>query len=111
MHRFAHVEKFSRRFLRGNARALDKIDIRLRAAIANRRLIRVHFYDGIVHAHRGQRSQHVLDCVHAHRTFPDGGRALHRLQIVDLCINSRLVLQIFALEFDPVIGRCRLQFQ
>ena len=111
VHRFAHVEKFSRRFLRNDAGFLDQIDIRLRAAVTNRRFVCVHFHDSVVHAHRRERGEDMLDCVHSHRAFADGRRALDGLQIFDLRVNRRLVLQILAFEFDPVIDWRGLKFE
>jgi hypothetical protein len=52
----------------------------------------------------------VLDGVHAHRAFADCGRAFDRLHIRDRGVDCWLVLQIFALEFDPGIRRRRLNF-
>ncbi len=51
----------------------------------------------------------MLDRVHAHRAFADGGGALDRFQVFDFRVDRRLVLQIFAFEFDPVIDRRRLE--
>jgi hypothetical protein len=53
----------------------------------------------------------MLDRVHAHRTFADGRGALDRFKIIDPGVNCRLVLQILALELNPVIDRRRMQFQ
>ena len=53
----------------------------------------------------------MLDGVHAHRAFADRGRALDRLHVLDRGVDRRLVLQILAFEFDPGIGRRRLDFQ
>ena len=111
MDRFADVEKFSRRFLRGHAGAFDYIDICFRAPVADRRFVRVHFHDRVVHAHRRQRRQHMLDCVNAHRSFTDRGSTLDHFEIVDLGIDRRFIRQILALEFDPVISRRRMQLQ
>ena len=54
---------------------LDQLDVGSRAAIADRRFARVHFNDGVVHAHGGKRGENVLDGVHAHRAFANGGGA------------------------------------
>ena len=105
------MKKFPRRLLRRYASAFDYIDVRFCAAIADRRFVRVHFDDRVIHAHRRQRRQHVLDRMHAHRSFADRCRPLDRFEIVDLCINCRLVRQILALEFDSVIGGRRMQPQ
>jgi hypothetical protein len=48
---FANVEESARRFLRDDPRFLDQLDVGLRAAIADRRLVRVHFDDGVINAH------------------------------------------------------------
>jgi hypothetical protein len=53
----------------------------------------------------------MFDRVYPHRTFPDSRRALDCFEIVDPGVNCRLVLQILAFEFDPVISRCRMQLQ
>ena len=53
----------------------------------------------------------MLDRVHPDRAFPDGGGALDRLQVRDVRVNSRLVRLVFALEFDPMIDRGRLQLE
>ena len=111
MYRFAHVEKFSRRFLWRHARALDHIDIWLRAAVADGRLVGIHLDDSVVHAHGGKRRENVFDRVHPHRAFANGRRALDRFQIVDLRVNRWFVLQILALEFDSVFDRRGLQLE
>ncbi len=105
------MKEFSRRFLRREAGAVDHVDIRLRAAVADRRFVRIHFHDRVVYAHREKRGQDVFDRVDAHRSFADGGGALDRFKIVDLRVNRRLILQIFAFELDSVIDRRRLQFE
>jgi hypothetical protein len=53
----------------------------------------------------------VLDRVHAHRAFANRRGAVDCLQVLDFRIDRRLILQIFALEFDSVIDRRRLQFE
>jgi hypothetical protein len=53
----------------------------------------------------------VLDRVHAHGAFPDGGGALNRFQVCNGGVNGRFVLEIFALELDAGIDRSRLQFE
>ena len=53
----------------------------------------------------------MLDGVHAHRAFADRGRALDRLQVLDLRVDRRLVREVLALELDPVIDRRGLQAQ
>jgi hypothetical protein len=45
----------------------------------------------------------VLDCVHSHRAFADRCGALDGLQIFDLRVDRRFVLQILSFEFNPVI--------
>ncbi len=93
-----------------DSRFLDQIDIRLRASVADGRLVRVHFDNGIVHVHRGKGREHVLDRMDADRAFSDRGRTLDRLEILDLRVHRRFVLQIDPPELDPVIGRRRVQF-
>ena len=66
MARFADIEKCSGGFLRADARPLDHIDIGLCAAISDRRLVRIHLNDRVVHAHGGKSGKHVLDRVHPH---------------------------------------------
>ena len=105
----AHVEKASRRILRGHAGAFDDINIRLRAAVADWRFVRVHLHNDIVHAHGRKSREHVLDRVHAHGAFADGRGALDHFQILYLGVDCRFVLQILALEFDSVIDRRRMQ--
>ena len=53
----------------------------------------------------------MLDRVHAHGAFADGRRALNSFEIVDPGVNCRLVLQILALELNPVADRRRMQLQ
>ena len=102
VHRLAHIEKLRRGASCATTPGfLDQLDIRLRAAIADRRFVRIHLDDRVVDAHGGERGEHVLDRVHAHRAFADRGRALDRFQVLDRRIDRRFVLQIFALEFDP----------
>jgi hypothetical protein len=109
MHRISRVKEFSRLFLRDNAGFPDKIDIRFRAAIADRRLVCVHFHNRVIHAHRPQCREHVLDGVHAHRAFANGGSALDCLQVLDFGVDRWLILQIFAPEFNSVIHRRGVQ--
>ena len=111
VHRFSHDEKFSRFFLGAHTGFPDKIDIGLRAAVANWRFICVHLHNGVVHAHRPERGQHVLDCVHADGTFADGRGAFDCLQILDPRVDGWLVLQILASEFNSVIRRGGMKFQ
>src|SRR4029077_12456442 len=111
VHRLAHVKKLSWRFLRRDAGAFDNIYIRFRAAIADWRLVRVHLHDRVVDTHPRKRSQHVFDGVDTHLTFADRGRALDHLQVVDLRVDRRFVVQILPFEFDSVIRRRWLQLQ
>ena len=111
MDRLADVENPARRFLRDDARFLDQLDIGPRAAVADRRLVRVHLDDRVIDAHGGERGENVLDGVHAHRSFADRGRALDRFQVLDRRVDRRLVLEIFALELEAEIDRRRLQFE
>src|SRR5438552_8180537 len=111
VHGFAYVEKLSWLLLRYYAGFLDEIDIRLRAAVTNRRFVCVHFHHSVVHTHRPKRGQDMLDCMHSHRAFADSRGALYGLQIFDLRVNRRLVLQILAFEFDPVIDWRGLKLQ
>src|SRR6266446_9541220 len=111
MNWLAHVEKSAWRFLRGRAGFFDHLDVRRSAAIPNRRLVRVHLDDRVIHPHCTQRGKYVLDRVHPDRTFPDRGGAFDRLQVYDVRINGRLIRQVFALEFDSVIDRRRLQLE
>ena len=53
----------------------------------------------------------MLDCMHPHRSFADGRGALYGLQIFDLRVNGRLILQILAFEFNPVIDWRGLKFE
>ena len=75
----ADVEKFSRLLLGGYTGFLDEVDIRLRAAVTDRRLVCVHFHNGVVHAHCPKRGEDVLDCMHAHRAFANRRGAFDRL--------------------------------
>ena len=111
MHRLAHFKKFPRGLLRRHAGFLDQLDIGPCAAVADGRLIGVHLHDRVVHTHPGQRGEHVLDRVHSHTAFANRRRALDCFEVVDLRLNQRLISQIFAPEFDPVLGRCGLQLQ
>ncbi len=97
--------------MRDNPCSFDQFDICAGAAISDRRLICVHFDDRVVHPHGGKRRKYMLDRVHAHRAFANRCRPLDRFEIIDLGVNRRLLLQIFALEFDPVINWGRLQLQ
>ena len=110
MHGIAHLEILSRRILFGETGFLDKIDVWLGAAVANRRFVRVHLHDCVVHAHPGESGENMLDRMHAHAAFADCCCALDRLQVLDLRVDYRLVGQIFAFEFDAVIDRRGLQF-
>src|SRR5881392_2359993 len=88
MHRVANVEKLSWLLLGGYAGLLDEIHISLRAAVAYWRFVGTHFHNGVVHAHRREHSQHVLDCVHANGSLADCRGALDCLQIFDRATKS-----------------------
>ena len=83
----------------------------MRAAVADRRFVCVHFHDGVVHAHRPKRGEYVLDGMHADGAFAYRRGALDHLQILDLRIDGWLVLQIFTFEFDSVVHRCGMKFE
>jgi hypothetical protein len=55
--------------------------------------------------------QYVLDCVDSHRALANCGGALDRFQILDFGVDRRFILQIFALEFNPVIHRRGMQLK
>ncbi len=103
--RLADVEEMARRFLCDETPFTDRLDVAERAAVANWRLVRVHLDDGVVDLERAKSGENVLDRVHAHRAFSNRGRALDRFHVGDRGVDRRFVLQIFALELDPVIGR------
>ncbi len=105
------MKNSTRHFLRRGARFLNQLDVRLCAAIADWWLVRIHFDDRVVDAHRRKRRQNVLDRVHADRAFADGGGALDRFHIFDPGIDRWFILQIFALKLGAGIRRRRLQFQ
>ena len=109
VNRLPHRENPPRRLLRHDSGLLDQLNVRECAAVADRGLIRIHLDDGVVHAHGGEGRKNVLDGMHPHRAFADGGGALDCFQVVDSRIDRRFVLQILALEFDPEIDRSRLQ--
>src|SRR5260370_10952631 len=111
VHRVAHVEKCSRLLLGRDTGFPDQIDVSLGAAIADWRFVCVHLDNNVVHAHRPQRRQNVLDCVHAHRAFADGRGALDGLQIFDFRVDGWLILQILAFKFDSVIDWRGLKFE
>ena len=58
-----------------------------------------------------QRSQYVLDGVHSNGSFADCRGALHCLQIFDSRVDRRLVLQVLASEFNPVIDWGGVKFE
>ena len=111
VHRLVDTEKFSGRILRDNTGSLDHVDIRLRAAVTDRRFVRVHLDGRIVHPHGGERRENVLDGVHPDRPFANRRGALDHFQIVDPGIDRRLVWQIFAFEFYSVVDRRGLNFE
>jgi len=49
--------------------------------------------------------------MYAHRTFTDGRGALDHFQILDLGVDGRLFLQIFAPEFNSMVRRCRMKLE
>ena len=87
MNRLADVKDLARRFLRDDAGFFDQLDVGLRAAVADRRLVCVHLDDGVVHTHGGERGEHVLHRMHPHRAFADRGRALDGFQVLDLRVD------------------------
>ncbi len=111
MHRVAHGRKIFAALLRGHPGLSDEIDVRLRAAVTDRRLVCVHFHDSVIHSHRPKRREHVFDRVHAHRAFANRGSAFDRLQIFDSCIDSRLILQIFASKLNSVVHGGGMKFE
>jgi hypothetical protein len=109
VYRVSRAKEFSRLVLRDNTNLTYEIDICLGAAIADWRLVCVHFYNRVIHAHRPQRREHVLDRVHTNRAFANCSGALDRLQVLDFGVDRWLILQIFALEFNSVIHRRGMQ--
>ena len=53
----------------------------------------------------------MFDRVHAHRAFADGRGALDCFEIFESGVNRRFVLQILALELNPMVHWRRMQFQ
>src|SRR2546430_9591556 len=111
MNWLAHVEESARRLLCCRSGFLDHLHIWHGTAIADRRLVRVHLDDGVIHSHRAQGGKHVLDRMHPDRPFADRGGAFDHLQVGDVRVNGRLIRQIFAFEFDPMIDWGRLQLE
>jgi ABC-type glutathione transport system ATPase component len=93
------------RILLDEARLLDQRDIRRRAAIADRRFVRVHFDQGVVDAETGEGGKDVLHGVHFDVAFNQSCRALDGADVGGQCINGRLVCKIGAAELETVIGR------
>ena len=88
---FAHLEHPARGILRRVAAAADQLDVGLRAAVADGRLVGVHFDQGVVDAHAHERAEDVLDGVDLHAAVAEGGGALDGLHVVDVGIDDRLV--------------------
>ena len=97
------MKEQSRRFLRHDAGFSNRLDIGQGAAVANRRLVRVHLHDRVIDAKPGEGRKHMLDGVHPDRAFADRCRALNRFHVGYRGVDRRLVLQILALKFDPGI--------
>jgi hypothetical protein len=111
MERFAHFESASQSRLRLQAALLDQLHIRQRAAISNRRLVRVHFHHSVIDTHSVQRGEDMLNRVNLDVPFSDRGSAFDELQILNFRINCGFVWQVSPFEFDAVIDRRRLQGQ
>ena len=91
--------------LLGDAGFLDAFDIGPGRAITDRRLVGVHFDDGIVHSHADEGGDDVLDGVNLDRTLGERRGPLHGLHIGDVSVDERLVVQINAAKFDSMPGR------
>ena len=96
-----YFEKGSRFLLCDDACFFDQLDVWLRAAVADRRLVRIHLDEHIVHLEAGERGKHVLDSVNLYVPLGDGRRALDRFHVLDLRVDGRFVRKIGALEFSP----------
>ena len=53
----------------------------------------------------GERGEHVLDGLHLHRAFGDGGGALDRFDVLDARIDRRLVREVDPFELRPAVRR------
>ena len=109
VNRLAHHEDFPCFLLLLKARFFDQLDVREGTAVHDWRLVGIHLDDGIVDAHAGQGGDDVLDGVHIHAAFGDGGGALDFLHLLGEGRDEGLVLQVDAAEFEPEVIRGRLE--
>src|SRR6516165_3024389 len=108
MERFAHFESASQSRLRLQATLLDQLHIRQRAAISDRRLVRVHFHDCVIDTHSVERGEDMLDRVNLDVPFSDSSSAFDEFQILYFRVNRGFVWKVSPLEFDAMIDRRRL---
>ena len=95
--------------LLNDAGLLNHADVRGGAAIADRRFIGIHLHKSIVQAHPGESGKNMLDSVHLHIAFDDGGGALDGFDVFDSRLDDRIVRQVLAFELESVSDRSRVE--
>ena len=81
--RLPRFEEGARSVLLDDASLLDHAHVGRGAAIADGRLVGVHFDEGIVDTHAGQRGEHVLNGMNLYAAFDQRRGALHRFDVFD----------------------------
>ncbi len=103
--RLADFPDFARGVLGGDAGLFDQLDEGAGGAVADGRLVRGHFDDGVVDAHAGEGGEHVLDGVDLDAALGEGGGTLDGLHFIRIRVDERLVREIDTAEFETVVFR------
>ena len=106
MNRLAEFKGRAERLLLDDAGLLDQGNIGGCAAVAYRRLVRVHLDEGIVDAEPCQGREDMLNGLDLGISLNERGGPLDSLHIIDQGIHDRFVRQVGAAEFVAVPRRC-----
>ena len=94
-----------------NTGLLNQIHIRCSGAIADGRLVGVHFNNGVVYTHAGQGRENVLYGVYLNGAYGQCSGALYRLHVGGRGINERFVRQVDTTELKAGVRFGRLNGQ
>ena len=87
---------------------LDQRDVGRAAAVADGRLVGVHFDERVVHAEAGEGGENVFDGVDLDVAFDKGGGALDGADVGGEGVDGRLIFEVGATEFEAVIDGGRV---
>lgn len=88
-----------------DAGGFDALDVGGGGAVADGRLVGVHFDEGVVDAHACEGGDDMLDGMDLDGAFCESGGAFDHLDLFDAGGDEGLVLEVHATEFDSVAGR------